>query len=325
MKFVDEINIYVASGKSGDGLASFSNKKLANGGNGGRGGHVYLLCDSSVSTFYHLKFMYIYKAENGANGKKNGKTGKSGKDLFIKVPPGTIVYDSERNILIGELLKHNDSLLVVSSGKPGYGNLYFKKYNKKFDMFKIGSKSVLKFLHLELNLLADVGLLGFPNVGKSSFICCVSNVISKIGEYKFTTVIPILGHLKFFLKNIILADIPGIITNSSNGSGLGFDFLKHLLKTKLLLNFFDLNISYHRYIFYKNLFVINDELTKFNLYFLNKRKWIVLNKSDLLIELYSFSFFYQFIKKCNLYPVFVISSKKKIGLKKLIFNINEYF
>lgn len=325
MKFVDEINFYVSSGKSGNGSSSFSIKNKPDGGNGGRGGNVYLVCDFSVKSFCHLNFMHVYKAGDGFNGQKNRKTGKNGNNLFIKVPEGTLVFDSERNIILGELLNNNDLLLVVSSGNPGYGNFYFRKYTDSIKNFRFGSKSNLKCLYLQLNLLADIGLLGFPNVGKSSFICNASNSLSKISDYKFTTLYPILGILKLFLKNLILADIPGIILNSSNGTGLGFTFLKHLLKTQLLLNFFDLSFIYYRYSFYKFFFIINNELNKFNLKFLFIRKWVILNKNDLINDLYFSYFFYNFIKKNRYYFIFFISSKKKYSLKKLVFNINRYF
>lgn len=325
MSFVDEINFYVSSGKSGDGLFSFSNKKIPNGGNGGKGGGVYLFCDKKVSNFYHLKFNSIYKAENGVNGKKNNKTGKSGNDIFLRVPEGTIVYDGERNIFLGELLNDGEKLLLVSSGKPGYGNLYLKNKLLNLNDLKFGSKAIIKFIHLELNLLADIGLLGFPNVGKSSFICVASDVISKIGEYKFTTLIPVLGCLKKFKNNVVIADIPGIISLSSEGCGLGFKFLKHLLKTKLLFHFIDLSFVLNEYCIYKGIYIIQNELKKYDYLFLKKYKWLILNKNDLIHDLKFFTFFIFLIKRYQFMYFFNVSSKKKNGFKKLMFNINEYF
>jgi len=326
MKFIDEINIYVSSGQSGDGLFSFSNRKTPDGGNGGRGGSIYLICDNNVFTFYNLKFMSIYKAENGINGQRNKRTGRTGNDLFIKVPIGTIVYDGERNVFLGELVSHGDKLLIASSGRPGYGNAYLKRSFWDVGRLKRGSESVLRFLHLELNLLSDIGLLGFPNVGKSSFINEISNVYSKVGDYKFTTLVPILGILRNYNnRSIVLSDLPGIISFSSDGLGLGFNFLKHLLKTKLLLHFIDLSIIYNKYIFFSETFIINNELKKFDTSFLKKKKWFILSKCDLVRNVYFFSFLKFLLKRYECDFIFVISSNKKYGFKKLSFNLGEYF
>lgn len=331
MGFIDEIDIYISSGKGGDGLFCFSGNrfssyKIPNGGNGGNGGNVYLVGDKNCFTFYKLKFRSNYKAEDGYSGQANCKTGKNGCDLNIYVPLGTKVYDKERKIFLGEIFNHNDSFLVACGGKSGYGNFFLRCYKNPSENLKFGSKAELKYLHLELNLLSNVGLLGFPNVGKSSFINNISNSSSEVSNYSFTTLKPVLGVLKFsFKKKIVIADIPGIIEFSSQGTGLGFKFLKHLSKTILLLHVLDISSVTTLDSFIKEIFIINRELQTFNNNFVYKEKWLVLNKVDLIDKLNVKIFMIDFLKKFNYKSYFLISSKKKIGFKKICFNINQYF
>ena len=324
MKFIDEINIYVASGKGGDGLFSFSNIKTPDGGNGGKGGDIYLIGNKNNLTFSHLKFKSIYKAENGFSGSGNNKTGKNGKDLYITVPLGTLIYDYELNLLLGTILKHDDKLLIVKGGTPGLGNYYLKNKYLESNKFKIGAKSVLKFLHLELNILANVGLLGYSNVGKSSFINKISNVISKTGNYNFTTLVPILGVLKNYTKyKIVIADMPGITYLASQGRGLGLNFLKHISRTQLLLHFIDLVSMHNKFSLFKRILIINNELN--SAYPESKKKWLILSKIDLYKNVYFFSFIKKLKIKYNYNLIFITSSKDKTGFKKLSFNIGEYF
>lgn len=331
MSFIDEINIYVSSGKGGGGAVSFSRNKcsrfnIPDGGNGGKGGNVYFLGDENYTTFYHLKFKLNYKAEDGLNGKSNRKTGRNGRDLIIKVPIGTSIYDCERNILLGEIFRQGDKLLVVSGGNPGYGNFFFKQSNLFYNRIKMGGYAILKYLHLELNLLADVGLLGFPNVGKSLFVNNISNIFSKVGNYSFTTLKPKIGLLKNYInKNIVIADIPGLVNFSSQGIGLGFKFLKHLSKTTLLLHFIDLSIIKNKKELLKSIFIINMELMNFDTKVLLKEKWLILNKNDLILNFNLFFFSKKLLKKFDYKFIFSISSKNKNSLKKLSFNIGEYF
>lgn len=322
MKFSDEINIYISSGKGGNGLFSFSDKKKPDGGNGGNGGDVYLICDKNVLTFQHLNYMFNYKAENGFNGGKKNKTGKNGKNLIIKVPKGTTIYDCEKNFFLGKLEEHGEKLKIANGGKFGYGNFFLKNNYKKFNKFKIGGNQVIKFIHLELNLVADIGLLGIPNTGKSSFINLTTKITSKIGEYKFTTTNPILACLKKIKnKNITIADMPGIISMSSDGKGLGFNFLKHFFKTKLLLYFNDISNIKNKFSFIKNFYIAKSEILKFDKLFVKKKIWIILTKNDITKNKFLINLKY-FKKK---FLIFNLSSKKSIGIKKLIFNINEYF
>lgn len=330
MFFVDSIDLYISSGKGGNGCVSF-NKSVygilgkADGGNGGKGGDVYFIGNKNIKTFSDLKFNLNYKAGDGLNGESNFRTGKSGIDLYIYVPFGTCVYDTERNILICEILNDNDKFLVLKGGRPGCGNFFLKSCEKNiFDKLLLGGASKVARFHLELKLLADVGLLGFPNVGKSLFINRVSNVFSRVGEYPFTTLHPVLGTLKFLnFKKILIADIPGIIEGSCLGFGLGFNFLKHLLKTKLLLHFIDAVKINSKSDLLKELVIFNNELKTYNIDLLNITKWIIINKNDLIFDFYSID--KALLLKFNYSNIFYISAKKNIGLKKLCFNICEFF
>lgn len=328
MFFIDSIDLYISSGKGGNGCISFSKNgghNKANGGNGGRGGDVYFVGDKNVITFNNLKFNLNYKACDGLNGEPNFRTGKSGNDLLIYVPLGTFIYDNERNIFIVEILKDKDKFLILKGGRPGFGNFFLKSCDKNiFDKLVLGGSSKLTKVHLELKLLADVGLLGFPNVGKSLFINNVSNVFSKVEDYSFTTLHPVLGTLKFFdFNKILIADIPGVIEGSSLGVGLGFNFLKHLLKTKLLLHFVDIYNIKSKKDLLREIIVLNNELKTYNLDLINIKKWLIINKIDLVLDSYKID--KRFLLKFNYSNIFYISSKDKIGLKKLCFNISILF
>lgn len=330
MKFFDEINIYVASGKGGQGLFSFlknknSKYKVADGGNGGCGGNVYIVGNKNYLTLYKLKFKKEYKALDGTPGKKNNKTGKNGKDLVIHVPIGTTIYDNERKTYIGEIKKHEEKILVATGGRSGYGNSNLKSLNNLKTNLKSGGEAEIKFLHLELFLIADVGLLGLPNVGKSSIINKITNSCNKVGDYEFTTTSPHLSILKFFFKNqISITDIPGIIKFASKGKGLGFKFLKHISKNKLLLNIIDISKN-SKFNILKQIIILKIELENFDKNLYKKEKWLILNKIDLIEAFNDHSLIKKIEKKIQLKHIFFISTKKNIGVKKLCFNINEYF
>lgn len=330
MKFFDEINIYISSGKGGDGLFSFSKNKnaknkKADGGNGGDGGNVYLIGDKNYLTLYKLKFKKTYKAEDGYNGKKNNKNGKNGKDLLIRVPVGTTVYDNERKIYIGEIKKNKEKILVAHGGRKGYGNSNLKSVNKLKNKLKNGELSEIKFIHLEIFLISDIGLIGFPNAGKTSIINKISNSNNKVDNYDFTTISPNLCVLNFFFKNqITITDIPGIIKYASKGKGLGFNFLKHISKNKLILNIVDLNKEAKNN-FLKQIFILKIEIENFDKNILNKKKWLILNKIDLIKKFENIILINKIKKKLNFENIFFTSIKKNNGIKKLCFNINECF
>lgn len=326
MTFFDEINIYIASGQGGNGLFSFSKNKNAkyktsDGGNGGNGGNVYIKGNKNYLTLYKLKFKNKYKAEDGWPGKKNNKSGRSGKNLDINVPIGTIIYDKERKTYIGEIKQHEERVLVATGGRSGYGNSNLKNVTNLKTNLKIGGEPEIKFLHLELFLITDIGLLGLPNVGKSSLINKITNSCYKIGNYAFTTLQPNIAILKFFSKNnISIADIPGIIRLASKGKGLGLNFLKHLSKNKLLLNVVEIKNTKLMHVV-KQIITIKKELNSFDKQLLKKQQWLIVNKVDLIskIEINNLKKYFDFDN------IFLISTKKNIGTKKLCFNINEFF
>lgn len=332
MFFIDSIDLFAASGKGGNGAVSFSNFvrgsfRRPDGGNGGCGGNVYFIGDKNLKTFSKLRYNVSYKAQDGFNGHSNRKTGKNGADLFINVPLGTFIYDIERNLFFGEISFDKAVLLVIKGGRPGYGNFFLRSCNEGiFNKLVIGGSSIVMHFHLELKVLSDVGLLGFPNVGKSLFITTISSVKSKVADYSFTTLHPIFGAVKSdYFSDLIVADLPGIIKGSCFGVGLGYNFLKHLTKTKLLLHIVDVASIKSKFSLLKSLLVINNELKNYNVDLVKTEKWIVFNKID-LVNFIDFSFLDKTILlKFNYTNFFFISAKDKIGIKKLCFNISEFF
>ncbi|HIH2763655.1 MAG TPA: Obg family GTPase CgtA [Candidatus Azoamicus sp.] len=330
MTFFDEINIYVASGKGGNGLFSFSKNKnskykTSDGGNGGNGGNVYIKGNDNYLTLHKLKFKNKYTAENGAPGRKNNKSGKTGKNLNIDVPIGTIIYDKERKIYLGEIKKDGEKILVAKGGRSGYGNSNLNNINNLKTNLKLGGEPEIKFLHLELFLITDIGLLGLPNVGKSSLINKITNSFYKTSNYDFTTLEPNIGILKYFSKNkISIADIPGIIKFASKGKGLGLSFLKHLSKNKLLFNVVEVK-NENLISIIKQIIIVKNELKHFDDNLLKKDKWLILNKIDINQKIEIKYIKEHFKKKINFNNIFFISIKKNIGIKKLCFNINEFF
>ncbi len=330
MTFFDEINIYVSSGQGGNGLFSFSKNKNAkhktsDGGNGGNGGNIYIKGNKNYLTLYKLKFKNKYKAEDGAPGRKNNKSGKAGKNLDIHVPIGTVIYDKERKVYIGEIKTHGEKILVAKGGRSGYGNSNLKNIDELKNNLKLGGESEIRFLHLELFLITDIGLLGLPNVGKSSLINKITNSCYKTGNYDFTTLQPNIAILKFFSKNrISVTDIPGIIRFASKGKGLGLTFLKHLSKNKLLLNIIEIKNN-NTMTEIKQIIIIKNELKKFDEQLLKKEKWLILNKIDLILKIDITNIKEKLGKKIHFNNIFFTSTKKNIGIKKLCFNINEFF
>ncbi len=287
--FCDEVTIKVTAGKGGDGLVSFLHEKYRNkggpdGGNGGSGGSVYIVTDTSINTLYKYKTKRHQKAEHGENGKRNKRAGAGAKDLYIKVPIGTAVIDAETNEKIFDLVGEKQAVLVARGGEGGYGNAHFISSRRQTpQVAEIGEKGEEKTIRLELRLIADVGLVGLPNVGKSTLLSVVSAAKPKIADYPFTTLIPNLGVVDgsgFGIKNFsfVMADIPGLIKGSSAGKGLGDEFLRHVERTKVLVHIIDSTSSD----FAKDFNEINKELKLFNKDLLQKPQIIVLSKADLL-------------------------------------------
>lgn len=246
MKFVDEATIRVVGGDGGDGCMSFRREKFIpfggpNGGDGGDGGSVYLVADEAYNTLIDFRYKRHHEAKRGSKGQGSQCTGKSGDDLLVKVPVGTTVYDADTEELIGDLVEHNQSLLVARGGFHGLGNLRFKSStNRAPRQTTPGTPGEKRNLRLELKVLADVGLLGLPNAGKSTFIRAVSAAQPKVADYPFTTLHPYLGVVRIEeYRSFVVADIPGLIEGAAEGAGLGVHFLKHLARTRLLLHIVD--------------------------------------------------------------------------------------
>ncbi len=290
MKFVDEATIRVEAGNGGNGCCSFRREKYIakggpDGGDGGDGGDVFLVADEGTNTLIDFRYQSSYKAENGQGGMGRLRTGKSGEDLDIAVPVGTVVYDADTEELIGDLVEPGTRLLVAKGGYHGIGNTRFKSsVNRTPRQTTKGTLGEQRNLNLELKVLADVGLLGMPNAGKSTLISAVSNAKPKIADYPFTTLYPNLGVVRVGEgKSFVIADVPGLIEGAADGAGLGIRFLKHLSRTRLLLHVIDLapvdDSSPEA-----SAQAIVDELGHYDPALQALPRWLVLNKIDCLDE-----------------------------------------
>ncbi len=295
MKFVDEAKIKVAAGDGGNGCVSFRREKYIpkggpDGGDGGDGGSVYLQGDTGLNTLADFRFQRSYRAERGQNGMGSNCTGKSGEDLIIPVPVGTLVRDAGTGEIIGDVVQAGQRLLVAKGGFHGLGNARFKSStNRTPRQSKPGTPGEVRELELELNVLADVGLLGLPNAGKSTLISVVSNARPKVADYPFTTLHPNLGVVSPAPhQSFVIADIPGVIEGAAEGVGLGIQFLKHLSRTRLLLHLVDVAPP-DGHDPAEDVRTIVSELDKFSearegSELASRERWLVLNKLDLLPE-----------------------------------------
>ena len=289
MKFVDEARILVEAGNGGDGVASFRREKFVpfggpDGGDGGRGGSVFLVANSGLNTLADFRFTTTYRAEHGQRGAGSQSTGRSGADLHIQVPLGTAVHDADTGELIGDLTRHGDTLLVARGGRGGLGNVHFKSStNRAPRRFIPGSAGEHRELALELQVLADVGLLGLPNAGKSTLLRAVSEARPKVADYPFTTLHPHLGVVRVGPeRSFVMADIPGLIEGAAEGAGLGIRFLKHLSRTRILLHLVDIAPLDPEAEPIKAVKALTAELEKFSPELAERERWLVLNKIDLL-------------------------------------------
>ncbi len=291
MKFVDEATIRVEAGNGGSGCVSFRREKYIpkggpDGGDGGDGGSVYLLADAGLNTLVDFRHARMHRAENGRPGSGRDRTGRGGEDIQIKVPVGTLVKDADTDEVIGELLRHGERLLVAQGGFHGIGNARFKSStNRTPRQSTPGTPGERRELHLELLLLADVGLLGMPNAGKSSLISKVSSARPKVADYPFTTLYPNLGVVSVGSeRSFVIADIPGVIEGAAEGAGLGIQFLKHLSRTRILLHLVDMAPIDEEKSLADEVRLIANELQKFSPDLAGRERWLVLNKLDLLAE-----------------------------------------
>ena len=289
MKFVDEANIEVHAGNGGNGSSSFRREKYIqyggpDGGDGGRGGSVFLEGDSGLNTLVDFRHIRKYKAQNGQHGSSRNKTGKSGEDIVIRVPLGTIISDAEMGEPVGDVTDHGQQLRVAQGGRGGLGNVHFKSSTNRSPRKTVpGSPGEAFELHLELKVLADIGLLGFPNAGKSTLISAVSAARPKVADYPFTTLYPNLGVVRIDIdRSFVIADIPGLIEGAAEGTGLGIQFLKHLQRTRLLLHLVDLAPLTLDVDPVEQVRQLERELENFDAGLMHKPRWLVFTKADLL-------------------------------------------
>ena len=290
MKFVDEATILVVAGDGGNGCVSFRREKYIpkggpDGGDGGDGGDVFLVADENLNTLIDYRFEKSFRAERGQNGQSRDCTGKRGKDITVKVPVGTRVIDQGTGETLGDMTRHQQTLMVAKGGWHGLGNTRFKSsVNRSPRQKTMGTPGEKRDLQLELMLLADVGMLGLPNAGKSTFIRAVSAAKPKVADYPFTTLVPSLGVVRMDSEqSFVVADIPGLIEGAAEGAGLGIRFLKHLERCRVLLHLIDIApIDESDPV--ENAHIILGELEKYSDKLFNKPRWLVFNKVDLIDE-----------------------------------------
>jgi len=322
--FTDYVKIYVTAGKGGNGAISFRHEKYVaaggpDGGDGGKGGNVYFKVDKDANTLIEFRYKKKFKAQNGENGQGARKYGKSGDDLYIKVPIGTVIKDANTNEVLADLSEPEEEALILKGGRGGLGNSHFATPTRQAPRFaQDGEPGEEKELILELKLLADVGLIGFPNVGKSTFLSVVTSATPKIANYHFTTIDPNLGVVKSkYGDSFVIADIPGIIEGASEGAGLGIQFLRHIERTRLLLHFIDVSGSeggnpvddYNK---------INDELKKYSEKLAKRKQIIVASKSDLIQDDDKNFNELKKIAEKNSQPIFKISAVTGDGIEELM-------
>lgn len=286
MKFLDEAKIYLKAGDGGSGCVSFRHEKFIefggpDGGAGGNGGSIYFVASRDNNTLIDYRYQQHFKAGRGGNGQGQNKTGKKGNDLYLKVPVGTQILDDDKKSIIVDLTEENQVELIVKGGSGGLGNAYFKSSTNRAPRYRqLGTLGEEKWIWLKLKLIADVGLLGMPNAGKSTFLSSVTNAKAKIDNYPFTTINPQLGIVENDGVSFIIADIPGIIEGAHSGKGLGEKFLSHIERCSILLHLLDASESIDNII--KNYTIIREELKLYNKDVYNKKEVILLNKSDIV-------------------------------------------
>ena len=286
MKFLDQVKIYVKAGNGGSGSPSFRREKFVefggpDGGDGGKGGSVILISERNLNTLIDYRYQQHFKAERGKDGSGKNKTGKGGEDLYLKVPLGTQVFEEDNKTLIYDFKSQKEEFLVASGGKGGFGNTRFKSStNRAPKKFTKGGQGEEFWIWLQLKTIADIGIIGLPNAGKSSLLASMTSANPKIANYKFTTINPNLGVASYDDKEVTLADIPGLIEGAHTGTGLGIKFLKHIERCKTLLHLIDITeddlfISYNQ---------VRKELSKYSKDLVKKKEIVVLNKTDLIDE-----------------------------------------
>ena len=330
MKFLDQVKIYIKAGNGGSGSPSFRREKFIelggpDGGDGGKGGSVILKSERNLNTLIDYRYQQHFKAEIGGGGRGKNQTGKSGDNLFLKVPVGTQVLEEDNKTLIYDFKKENEEFVVANGGKGGFGNTRFKSStNRAPKKFSRGAKGEEFWIWLQLKTIADIGIIGLPNAGKSSLLAAITSATPKIANYKFTTLNPNLGVVIYDDKEITLADIPGLVEGAHAGIGLGIKFLKHIERCKTLLHMIDITTedlenSYNQ---------VRKELENYNKDLLKKNELIVLNKTDLLDkeEINKKNKNFSKNKKSEVFTLSILNKKSISNIKsKLIKYVSKKF
>ncbi len=332
MKFIDEATIQVFAGKGGDGAASFRREKFVprggpDGGDGGRGGSIYAIADRNINTLIDYRFARIYRTRNGQNGRGSDCYGKGSDDIVLRMPVGTLITNIHTGEIVADLIHHQQKALLAQGGAGGLGNLHFKSsINRAPRQFTHGEPGQEFELKLELKVLADVGLLGMPNAGKSTLIRAVSAARPKVADYPFTTLHPHLGVVRVDQnRSFVIADIPGLIEGAAEGIGLGHRFLKHLTRTRLLLHVIDMMPLDEKADPVHDVQALVKELQKYDTSLYQKPRWLVLNKVDLLPEDERAAICNQLIHNLGWEGrYFTISALSGAGCKVLTYAIMEY-
>ena len=324
MKFLDQAKIYIKAGDGGAGSASFRREKYIefggpDGGDGGNGGSVILESEENLNTLIDFRYRQHFKAETGKSGSKKNKTGASGKDLILKVPIGTQVYEEDNNTLIYDLAKNKERFVVATGGKGGLGNTRFKSSTNRAPRKKTnGNKGESFWIWLQLKVIADIGIVGMPNSGKSSLLSVLTSAKPKIANYPFTTINPNLGVANYNNKEVTLADIPGLIEGAHEGIGLGDKFLRHIERCKNILHLIDITNKNVLESYYK----VRKELSKYSNKLIKKREIIVFNKVDMISEEEineKINAFKKELKK-NIYTISALKNKGLKTIKKILVN-----
>tara|TARA_B100000700_G_C14943210_1_gene807823 strand:+ start:228 stop:1211 length:984 start_codon:yes stop_codon:yes gene_type:complete len=322
MKFLDQAKIYIKAGDGGSGSVSFRREKFVefggpDGGDGGDGGSVIFLADRNLNTLIDFRFQQHFKAERGQDGKGKKQTGKSGKDLILKVPVGTQIYEDDNNTLIDDLTKPNQKVFLAKGGKGGSGNTRFKSSINRAPRKKTdGRKGENFWVWLQLKVIADIGIVGMPNAGKSSLLSVLTSAKPKIANYPFTTINPNLGVANYDNKEITLADIPGLIEGAHEGIGLGDKFLRHIERCKNILHLIDITNEDILESYYK----VRSELGKYSNKLVKKREIIVFNKIDMIKDedaKKKINVFSKKIKK-KIYTMSALKNKNLLNIKRLL-------
>lgn len=327
MRFIDETNIFIRSGKGGDGCVSFRREKFVprggpDGGDGGDGGNVIFEADEGINTLLNYRGKKHYYAENGEAGRGSQCNGKGGEDLILKVPVGTLVRHIETNEVLADLTEHGQKVLLLEGGRGGLGNVNFKTAtNQVPQRATAGKEGVELEVELELKLIADIALIGMPNAGKSTLISVLSAAKPKIADYPFTTLEPNLGVVNMGENNsLVIADIPGLIENASEGKGLGVKFLKHIERTKAFIHLVDVSWCLDEFEAFEQYVVIRQELGKYNEDLLNKKELVCLTKIDAMTdeEVNKFVTFFEENLDKKVLPISSVSGKSIGELKGLL-------